>query len=125
MKISSKIELLNRLNNKLYGSFISDSFSVNYSQEASGYMEILYREGRISSFRQSKNKLIGVTNVEQNTIEDKVLFENNRYRPTLNYEDISKIKSSLKTFYFHTVNGQKTLEQIKKNRQGGVPIFRI
>lgn len=125
MKISSKIELLNRLNNKIYGSSISDSFSVNYSQEASGYMEILYREGRVSSFRHSKNKLIGVTNVEQNTKEDKVLFENNRYRPTLRYEDISKIKSSLKTFYFHTVNGQKTLEQIKKNRQGGVPIFHI
>lgn len=125
MKLSSKTELLNRLNNKLAGSTNSDSFSVFYTKDVGNYVSVLYKEGRLNSFRKVDNKLVSTANTEQNSLEDKVLFENNRYRPTLGYQDVIKIKSSLKTFYFHTANGQKTLEQLKRNRLGGIPIFRI
>lgn len=125
MKQASKTELLNRLNNKLSGFCKTDSFSLIYSKDAAKYLEILYKEGRVNSFKRIGNMLVATANVYPNSLEDKVLFEKTKNRPTLRYQDIVKIKSSLKTIYFHTNRGPKTLEQLKKEQLGGVPIFYI
>lgn len=125
MKPSSKIELLNRLNNKMSGHCKTNSFSIVYSNDAVKYLEILYKEGRVSSYKKVDNKLIVLVNVYPNFLEDNVLFEKVKDRPSLKYKDIIKIKSSLKTIYFHTTKGVKTLEQVKKERLGGIPIFYI
>lgn len=125
MKQASKIELLNKLNNKLAGSCKTDSFSLIYSKDASKYLEILYKEGRVSSFKKVNNLLVATVNTYSNSLEDKVLFEKTKNRPSLKYRDIIRIKSSLKTFYFHTNKGPKTLEQLKREKLGGVPIFFI
>lgn len=125
MKQSSKTELLNRLNNKLSGFCKTDSFSLIYSRDAAKYLEILYKEGRVNSFKKVNNMLIATANVYPNSFQDKVLFEKVKNRPTLRYQDIVKLKSSLKTIYFHTNRGPKTLEQLKQEQLGGVPIFYI
>jgi len=125
MKQSSKTELLNRLNNKLSGFCKTDSFSLVYSKDASKYLEILYKEGRVNFFKKVKNKLIVTVNVYPNATGDKILFEKTKNKPTLRYQDVAKIKSSLKTIYFHTNKGPKTLEQVKTEQLGGVPIFYI
>lgn len=125
MKQSSKTELLNRLNNKLSGFCKTNSFSLIYSKDAVKYLEILYKEGRVNSYKKVNNRLIAVANVYPNSFKDKVLFEKAKNKPVLRYQDIIKIKSSLKTIYFHTNRGPKTLEQLKKERLGGVPIFYI
>ncbi len=125
MKQASKTELLNRLNNKLSGFCKTDTFSLIYSKDAVKYLEILYKEGRVNSFKRVNNLLVATANVYPNSFEDKVLFEKTKNRPTLRYQDIVKIKSSLKTIYFHTNRGPKTLEQLKKEQLGGVPIFYI
>ena len=125
MKQSSKTELLNRLNNKLSGFCKTDSFSLIYSRDAAKYLEILYKEGRVNSFKKVNNMLVATANVYPNSFQDKVLFEKVKNRPTLRYQDIVKLKSSLKTIYFHTNRGPKTLEQLKQEQLGGVPIFYI
>ncbi len=125
MKQSSKTELLNRLNNKLSGFCKTNSFSLIYSKDASKYLEILYKEGRILSFKRVGNKLEAIANVYPNSFKDKVLFEKTKDKPALRYEDVVKIKSSLKTLYFHTNKGPKTLEQVKREHLGGIPIFYI
>lgn len=125
MKQASKIELLNKLNNKLSGVCKTDSFSLVYSKDASKYLEILYKEGRVNSFKRVGNLLIATANTFSNSLEDKVLFEKMKNRPSLKYRDIIRVKSSLKTFYFHTNRGPKTLEELKREKLGGVPIFHI
>jgi len=125
MKQSSKTELLNRLNNKLSGFCKTNSFSLIYSKDAVKYLEILYKEGRILSYKRVGNMLEATANVYPNSFKDKVLFEKTKDKPSFRYEDVVKIKSSLKTLYFHTNKGPKTLEEVKKERLGGVPIFYI
>jgi ribosomal protein S8 len=119
MKPASKIELLNRVNNKLSKLGSSGSFSVIYSKDALNYLEILYKEGRVASYKKIGNKLIITIDAFINSSEDKVHFENNRYRDGLKYEDIIKLNVNLKTMYFHTNKGQKTLEDVKKYHLGG------
>jgi len=125
MKQASKIELLSKLNNKLSGFCKTGIFSVPYSKDASKYLELLYKEGLVSSFKKSNDLLIVTVNTSSNSLKDKVFFEKVRNRPSLKYRDIVRIKSSLKTFYFHTNKGPKTLEQLKQEKLGGIPIFFI
>lgn len=125
MQQSSKIKLLNEINNKLYCVSKTSAFSIIYSKDALKYLEILYKEGLVLSYKRAKNLLKVTVNLYFTSMSDKVLFEKSKNRPSLKYRDLVKIKSSIKTVYFHTDQGFRTLEQMKSKKLGGVPIFYI
>ena len=128
MNLNHKTQLLNKLNNKSLNRNGSDKLVIAYTNDTLKYLKILYSEGRILSFYRKNDKLIAFVNFESNFKHDKVLFEKQKYKPSVKYKNLAEVRSSLKTMYFHTSQCGKllsllTLEEVKQRHVGGIPVF--
>lgn len=124
MKHSAKIELISKINNKL-NSVTSNSFYINKSNDVEKLLEILYLEGQILSYKKINEKYKVVVNSFLNDNKDKIKTYSYRNACSFKYNDVIKVKSLLRTVYFHTSDGLLSLETLKSKKLGGFPIFKI
>lgn len=131
MKQSGKVKLFNKINNlKLIGAKqkfkIKNVVYLCHNHNVIPYLEILYKEGKIFSYRIKNNVIFIIVNEGFNIYNEKIALENVKNRPSLKYKDIVRIRPLLKTTYFHTNSGGlQSIYDLKKEKRGGVPSFYI
>lgn len=124
MKYSSKIELISKLNNKLNNNTKSNIFYIDKSKDVEKLLEIFYFEGQILSYKRKDQKYMVVVNSFSNDNGDKIKNYSNKYTRSFKYNDVIKVKSLLRSVYFHTNNGLLSLESLKNKKLGGIPLFK-
>lgn len=124
MQHSNKIKLISKFNNKI-NSPNSNVFFINQSKNVQKLLEILYLEGQILSYRKLDNKYLIILNNLLNDNKDKIKNLTYKHVSSVKYSDLIKMKSLLRTVYFHTTHGLLSLETLKSKKLGGVPLFKI
>ena len=124
------IQLINFLSQLKIGSLsYKEHIFIKYNKTHSKILKSLYKEGLIVSYNIIKKQNLFYTFVHIRCCQNNFLLNSLKIVSTpsksvyLNYQEISKLTTKKKTFFFSTNQGVCTINECKRFKIGGVLYF--